>query len=77
MSKRDSELRALYRKGFDLGLDGDSQQMLTTIQMRDMAIKQHQKYLAEINDWLRNQENSLKKRIQEVDRGADDINLTR
>lgn len=77
MSNRTFELRQLYSKGFDLGLTSESEQMRTTMQMRELIIKQHKKQLAEIDEWLKNQESGLKRRIVEVERGNSDINLNR
>lgn len=69
MNKRTSELRQLYSKGFDLGLTSEAEQMRTTLQMRELAIEQHKKHLAEIDEWLKNQESGLKRRIAEVEGG--------
>ncbi|OEY96066.1 hypothetical protein BJD20_13255 [Acinetobacter proteolyticus] len=65
--KRDTELTALYRHGFDLGLDSESTQLRTTLQMREMAIKSHKKHLVEIDDWIKNQERGLKDRIKKIE----------
>lgn len=72
MSKRITDLRNLYSKAFDLGLECDASQMRTTLQMRSMLVKQHLKNLSEIDEWLKNQEQSLSRRIQEVERGVND-----
>lgn len=69
MNKRTSELRQLYSKGFDLGLTSEAEQMRTTLQMRELAIEQHKKHLAEIDEWLKNQEGGLKRRIAEIEGG--------
>ncbi|WP_288496942.1 hypothetical protein [uncultured Acinetobacter sp.] len=73
MNKRTSELRQLYNKGFDFGLMSEAEQMRTTIQMRELAIEQHKKHLAEIDEWLNNQESGLKRRIAEIE-GANNAN---
>lgn len=58
-------LYSLWSKGFDLGLVSESEQLRTTVQMRKLAIENHEKHMAEINKWLKNQEKNLKARIKE------------
>jgi len=66
MSEINKEARELFHEGFDLGLISESEQLRTTLQMRQIAVDNHKKHLAEIDSWIKNQKNGLKRRIAQV-----------
>lgn len=59
----------LWRKGFDLGLISESEQLRTSMQMRELVVKQHLKNLKEIDVWIENQMSNLNRLIAKKEEG--------
>ena len=62
----------LIHKAIDLGLNGEAQQLLTTIQMKEMILGQQKKQIQEINEWMLSMSRDLTRVVEERERGAID-----
>ncbi|WP_284888359.1 hypothetical protein [Acinetobacter variabilis] len=72
MNRDYAKHKDLIHKAIDLGLNGEAQQLLTTIQMKEMILGQQKKQIQEINEWMLSMSRNLTREVEEKERGAND-----